>query len=491
MILGVDAGTSVVKTVAFSKTGEALAVASQPMRTVSPRPGWQEQDVSQVIAGVASTIREVTKQVPEPVEMVGITGQGDGVWLVDEEGQPVRPAILWSDARASDILEGWLADGTGEAVFRQTGNALFPGAAAPVLRALLRDEPDLLAKARTAAYCKDVILQQLTGVRATDLSDASLPFLDVHRRVYDDSLLARFGLSEVAHLLAPIEPSDRLWPLSARGAELTGLPEGTPIHAGPFDLVATMIGAGASQLGDSLIVLGTTLGCSVVTDRVETSGDISGMTLCLDEPNRWLRVMPAMVGTPVIDWVVNLIGVTHAELDGLLMESAPGARGVLVVPLLALSGERAPFVEPNARGWVRGLSLDASRADVVRAFCEGIAYAARHCLEAAGSPSDRPVHVCGGGMRSRQMRQIVANVLGRPLLVARQPEVGARGAAMAALDAAGVPFNRAEWTRPELEVQPESSCRDVYAVGYRAYRDAVAAMREELRRQPNQPHAVA
>jgi sugar (pentulose or hexulose) kinase len=479
MLIGLDAGTSVVKAVAFAGDGAVLAVASRPTRTLVPAPGRTEQDIEEVIAAACEVIREVTAAADEPVELLGITGQGDGVWLLDAKGRPVRPAILWSDARAAPIVAAWMASDRPVRAFRRSGNVLFPGAAAPILAFLEREEPESLRRASTAGYCTDAIRWRFTGARAVDVSDASLPFLDPRTRRYDPALLDLYGVAGWSHLLAPIESYPApLRGLTAEGSALTGLPEGTAVHAGPFDLCATIFGAGVRRPGDALVILGTTLGCMVLVDRVVTDGPPAGMTICMPESDRWIRVMPAMVGTPTLEWVLGLVGADRAQLDALLAETPPGAGGVLVLPFLSPAGERAPFVDPAARGQLLGLSLEATRTGVVRAVCEGIAYTVRHCLESAGLGISAQVFLSGGGVRSAVWQQILANVLQRPLALARQPEVGARGAAMAALTAAGRHVDIEDWTRPDAIVEPHSQLASLYDEGFAFYRDRLDAARD-------------
>ncbi|HEU0114055.1 MAG TPA: FGGY-family carbohydrate kinase, partial [Thermomicrobiales bacterium] len=162
-------------------------------------------------------------------------------------------------------------------------------------------------------------------------------------------------------------------------------------------------------------------------------------------------------------------------IDAALASSPPGARGVVCLPLLSPAGERAPFVDPAARGQFIGLSLETTRDDLLRAVCEGTAYAARHCLEAAGLAANGQVFLSGGGIRSEGWRRILADVLQRPLLLARQPEVGARGAAMMALAAIGAAYDRAAWTRPDGVVEPDRALAGLYDAGYAFYRDRLAA----------------
>jgi erythritol kinase len=222
----------------------------------------------------------------------------------------------------------------------------------------------------------------------------------------------------------------------------------------------------------------------VLTDRPEPGDDKpGGQTLCALESDRWLRAMPAMVGTASLDWVLSLFGANHVELEDILADSPPRARGVTVLPFFSSSGERAPFVDPFARGQASGMNLGTTRDDIVRAVCEGVAYAAQHCSRAAGLEGE--VAICGGGTQSRAWCQILANVLGKPLRIARKPEVGARGAAMAALIAAEQDFDRAEWTRPEGYVEPDEEVADLYEEGFSHYLASIEAARGLWSRSPH------
>jgi sugar (pentulose or hexulose) kinase len=402
--------------------------------------------------------------------LVGLTGQGDGVWLVDAAARPVRRAVSWMDGRAGDLLDEWTADGVTERVFRRTGSGLFPGSQAPVLAWLDRHEPASLDAAGTAGYCKDVLFQRLTGIRATDASDASAPFLDPRTREYDSAAIEACGLSHRRNLLAPVR--DPI-PVGETGA--FGLPPGTPVASGPYDLPACAIGAGVGDVGDGLLIIGTTLACQVVVDSPALDGEPVGVHLAMTEPGRWLRALPAMVGTAGLDWMLSVTGGTHDEVSALLEASRPGAGGVAVLPYFAPSGERAPFVEPRARAEFSGVSLETTRADLVRATCEGIAYAARHCLEAARLTGE--VTVCGGGTKSEAWLALFADVLGRPLRIATG-EVGARGAVLAAAARTGVALDTPAWTAPSAVRDPAPQRAAFYAERYGAYLDRVARARE-------------
>lgn len=476
MLLGIDLGTSMIKAAAFSPQGDSIAVASRRPTLKYLEAGRIEQDFEEVVRAVGEVVREVCGSLAATPLAIGVTGQSDGLWLLDERGYAVRPAISWLDGRGNVALQRWIDSGIYDTVFRRNGNAMFSGCQAPFLATLAQSEPGTLDTAFTASYLKDGILQRLTGARATDASDASLPFLDIRTRQYDPEILRALGLERFHRLLAPVAPSPGVaHALNAAGSALTGLPEGVPVHAGPFDLPACAIGAGVDTVGDGLITIGTTLACQVLVDRIDTSGEAMGMTLCMPTQGRWMRAVPAMVGTASLDWVLSLVGSRHDALEHLLAESKVGARGVTALPYFSVTGERAPFCDLSARGQLAGLTTGTTRADLVTAVCESVAYAARHCIEAAGLTGR--LSVCGGGAGSRLWRQMIADVLQEPLRIARRPEVGARGAAIAAMDVVGIPYDFAAWTAAEAVVEPRpESAR--YEDGYAYYLETVESARK-------------
>lgn len=464
MDVGVDVGTTVTKAVAFDDTGRQLGETSRPTRLVRPGPGRFEHDTDEIVASVNEVVSELAAAVGNQPGVLAITAQGDGLWLVDSAGRPVRPAISWLDARSGSILERWTAEGAAEQVFRRSGNRMFPGASGPLLAAVLAEEPEVVDRAETAAYCKDVVMQRLTGVRATDVSDASAPFLDPRTNQYDADALGACGLQDSQRLLAPVAAGG---PVGELRDPSVGLALGTRVSAGPYDLPAAATGAGVNEVGDALLTVGTTLACQVVTRELPVDGDPAGLFLGTWTPGVWLRAMPAMVGTAALDRVLALVGVGTDKLAGLLAESPVGARGVTVLPYLSEAGERAPFVDTRARGTIDGVDLSTTQADLVRATCEGIAYAARHCLEAAGW-SGR-VTVCGGGARSSEWTQILADVLNSPLHTTEASQVAARGAVIGARRAADPDSAGDEWVATTRQIDPDHTRAAFYDEGYAHY----------------------
>jgi xylulokinase len=473
VFVGLDMGTSVAKAAAFGEDGTALRVESAPL-SLGGQGEHIEQDVEEVVRAATGVLAAVTEgRTPA---LVALTGQGDGLWLVNADGRAVRPALSWMDGRASGLVGAWMGDGTAEHLYRRTGNVLFPGSAGPLMAWLDRHEPESLDAATTAACCKDVLHLRLTGERGTDLSDASVPFLDPRTRTYSADALGALGLGHRAGLLPPISPT---LPYGEAHGHTPGLPHGTPVSSGPYDLPASAIGAGVTEPGDGLLIVGTTLACQVVVEHVAFDGDPVGFHLATARPDRHLRALPAMTGTVALDWVLGLTGRSHDQVSGMLDESPRGAHGVTALPYLSPSGERAPFVDPSARAEFTGLDLRATPADLVRAMCEAIAFAARHCLDAAGLTGE--LAICGGGTRSLAWLRLFADVLGRPLRVARGPEPGARGAVLAAVASRGQDLghgvDRAAWTAPEEVVDPDPAAVEFYDRAYIDYLFRVASAR--------------
>lgn len=484
-LLGVDIGTSLTKATLFDADGGLLASAEHPTRLEHSRGGHVEQDCEDVVASVADVIREVTAALDRgapPPRLLAITGQGDGCWLVDSDGAGVRPAISWMDGRAGSIVTRWDADGVTGSAYRVNGNAMFPGALAPLLSWLDEHEPASLDRAVSAQSCTGMVVHRLTGRSAIDPSEASMPFGDPAGG-YSSTVLDLYGLGHRAGLLPEVVTPIPLARLDDRGAELTGLPVGTPVSGGPFDLPACAIGAGVRELGDGVLTIGTTLACQVLVDRVQTDGEVAGMHLATPAGadgaggaragERWLRALAAMVGTASLDWVLDLLGLAHDTIGDALRATEPGAAGVEMLPYLAPSGERAPFVDARARGQLTGLSMTTRRDEVVRAVCEGIAFAARDCF--AGAELTGRLFVCGGGTRSPEWLQVFADVLGRPLHLARAAGIGARGAVLSHLAAAGEKPDLDGWTATAEVVEPDPSVAARYDDlfdRYRAHRRA-------------------
>ena len=434
----IDVGTSMIKTVAFDDDGRELLVARRRTTVLRPRPGFAEQDMEQVWRGVAETLAEVREQAREEIGLVALTAQGDGCWLVDEDGEPTGPGVLWNDGRNPAPIEAWERDGTIEQAFRINGSLPFPGLVNAILPWLREHEPERVRRAHKALYCGGWIFSRLTGELAVDESDASVPLLDIRAHQYSDELLALYDLEWARPLLPEIRRMDgRTGALGARAAEATGLPEGLPVIMAPFDVAATAIGCGAVEPGQACSILGTTLCTQVMLDHVDTDTEPTGFHLAMGIPDRWLRTFATLAGTDVLSWAMGVLGIEDVrELIDRAEQAPPGAGGIVSMPYLSPAGERAPFLNANARGMLYGLSLEHDSTHIARALLEGLTLVLRDCLRASkAEPSE--LRVCGGGAASDFWCQLIADVTGVPTLRTNDTEIGAKGAYITALVATG------------------------------------------------------
>ena len=466
--LCVDVGTSLIKSVAYDGDGRELAVERRPSEVLRPAPGHAEQDMGEVWAAVADTVRRARRALPEDPALIAVTAQGDGCWLVDADGEPVGPAILWNDARHAEIVERWRGDGTIERAFEINGSLSFPGLANAILPWLREHEPERLARADKAMHCGGWLFLKLTGEVVVDESDASAPLLDIRTREYSGELLELFGLEWAERLLPePVPAGSCTRPLSAAAALELGLPAGVPVVLAPYDIAATAIGVGATAPGQACSILGTTLCTELVLDRVETDGPPAGFTIVTSGGDRYLRAFPTLAGTGVIDWAVRLLGLSGpAELSSLAAGAALEADSVVFLPYLSPAGERAPFLDPGARGMFLGLTLEHRPEQLALAVLEGLSHVVLDCLRAARAEAGE-LRLCGGGASSEWWCRLIADVTGLPALRSTDRELGAKGALLCGLVAIGADSDldgaAARLVRLRDSFEPRDERRELHA----------------------------
>lgn len=450
-LIGIDAGTSVIKAVLFNSEGREICSVSERVPVITGNQNTAEQDMEHVWLAVKNTVKKIIEMNNNVnIAVLGITGQGDGCWLIDQHGEPVRRAILWSDGRAASIVNRWQAEGITKKVWETNGTVLFPGSQAPIIKWLDEHELHTLQKARWSLYCKDWIAYKLTGIVATEETDASRQFFDIYQRRYSDELIYILGLQKYKSLIPEILPTGSVRGyLKSEPAEEMGLPSGLPVVAGPFDVVACALGLGCIEEFMAFTILGTTIFNGVTLNKPFIQDEEAGMNICHSFPNKWLRGMPLMSGTPNIDWFIDNMGYKllweakkrnlniYQYLDEQIATVPPGSWGVLYHPYISPAGERAPFVKSSARAQFIGLSLLNNTSHLVRAVYEGLSYAIRDCYEDVLN-NIKEIRLCGGGAKSSVWPQIVADVTGKTACIPEGTEFGAKGAALNAGAAIGI-----------------------------------------------------
>lgn len=434
----IDAGTSLIKAVVLDGEGREVAVASHPTRVLTPGGGRSEQDMSEVLEAVLRCLRDAARLTPGRIERIAVTAQGDGAWLVDRAGDPVGRAALWNDGRSGEVVDGWSADGTLERSFRINGSLGNLGLPNAILAWTRRHDPAALEGAASVLTCGSWLYLALTGVRGLHPSEASAPWLDIRTGRMSDELIELYGLAWARELIPPVLDADQLTaPLLPAVADAGGLAPGIPVTLAPYDVVATATGSGAVAVGDAFCILGTTLCTGVRVAAADTTGVPSGLTLLGLPGQAPVRAFPTLAGTGVIDWAVALLGLGGArELTELAATAPVGARGVRLWPYLSPAGERAPFLDPAARGVLAGLSFETGAAEIARAAIEGLAHVIRDCLDTAG-PRPATLALSGGGAASELWCRTIADVTGVSVVRGDGAQLGARGALVAAQVADG------------------------------------------------------
>jgi erythritol kinase len=428
--IGIDVGTSVVKAVRFGPDGSVEASSSLPTAVSRPRTGWSEQDPLLLWEAVRSVVADVASG---QVDLVAVTAMGDGCWLVDADGQPARDAVLWNDSRAAEVVDRWERAGLLHDVFAVTGSYGNSGLATPILSWLAENEPAVIAGADTLVSAGSWVWLRLTGRRALHVSDACNPLLDAVSGTYDLELLERLGLGWAGRLLPDVVSGiDAVAAILPDVATQLGLPAGTPVALGPYDVVASVLGIGAVSVGSGFGILGTTLCVGAVSAGPARDRVPAGMSLSTGWPGRWLLAYGTLAGTGVLDWAARLLGVPSAADLVALATTSTTEQPPLVLPYLSPAGERAPFRDAAARGAVLGLTMEHTAADVARGVVDGLSLAVKDCLVASGE-SPETLAVCGGGSRSAAWCQSLADATRAIVRTADQDEVGARGAVLSGL----------------------------------------------------------
>jgi sugar (pentulose or hexulose) kinase len=440
LLVGIDAGLTNVTAVVYDRSGTALATATAATPGHTPAPGHDEQDHDDLWATATEVIGAVVGDPavdPAAVEGVGVAGHGHGLYAVDADGEQVC-GVKSTDDRAAALLEDWRADGRLDRVADRLGWRPFGADPYSLLAWFDHERPAVADRIDTVLFCKDILTHRLTGARTTDTMDGSAlvpPEGDVR------GVLDVLGLRAYESAFPErVESTATAGTVTARAAEVTGLPAGVPVAAGLHDVGACVLGAGATDPGQATVILGTWGQSVVVTDGPDDgTGGLPRRYL-----DGWLRYRGIRAGAACLDWFVDEFGEAYRttarergvdpyEVYEERAASVPaGASGVLFHPYLDGSTD-----DPTASGGFYGLGVETTRDELLRAVYDGVATA----LALGVREFDRPVsdlRVGGGGARSPLWTNAFANLLDDTVRVPATEEVGARGAAVCAGVAAGV-----------------------------------------------------
>ncbi|MGE5272714.1 MAG: xylulokinase [Verrucomicrobiota bacterium] len=456
-LVGLDVGTTGVKAIRISETGEVLARHGEEYPLSIPQPGWAEQDPGD---WWSASERALARVGTSEAASVGLTGQMHGLVLLDAADRVLRPAILWNDQRTgAECAE--IEERVGfDRLVALTGNRALPGFTAPKLLWVREHEPEAWARAAHVLLPKDYVRLRLTGERAIDAAEASGTLLfDVAGRRWSEEVCTKLEI-----------PLDWLPPAY----------ESTAI-GGAGDQQAGALGVGVVGPGPLSVVLGTSGVVFAALPGYRADPEARVHVFCHAVPDTWeaMGVMLSAAGS--LRWLRDVVGGTYDELAAEAAGWPPGTEGLTFLPYL--QGERTPHADPDARGAFEGLSLRHDRGALVRAVLEGVAFGLRDSLELLKALGVEPAagRASGGGARSELWLKIVASVLGMPIERTAVEEGAAYGAALLGGVAGGIFADAAEavgaCVRVREAVEPDPEWQRVYDQGYERFRSLYPAIK--------------
>jgi xylulokinase len=440
--LGIDVGTGGTRAVVIDERGVVVSSAAKEHKPfASPQIGWAEQDPRdwwQACGGaVTSALKEAGLRGSQ-VACVGFSGQMHGAVLLDAQGQVVRPALIWCDVRTEKQAQELTSQIGAERLRQLTSNPALPNFTLTKCLWVRENEPENWERVRSLMLPKDYVRFRLTGERATDLADASgTLLLDVAHRRWSEEMLD-YAQMDRSLLPSLYESPEICGKVSAEGASATGLVRGTPVVAGAGDQAAGAIGIGVVSPGAVSATIGTSGVVLAATNLPALDPQGRVHTFCHGLPNRWLVMGVTQAAGLSLRWFRDQFATSNGHVDSyedLTAQAAKipaGSDGLLWAPYLM--GERTPYLDAAARGMLVGLTASHTRAHVVRAILEGVAFSLRDTFtifEQIGVPV-RNLRLGGGGARSPLWRQIQADVYRHAVETLAAEEGAAYGAAILA-----------------------------------------------------------
>jgi len=492
-LLGIDNGNTVSKAALFDLKGREVAVASCKVETEYPHPGWTERNMDAMWQSTASAVREVIAESgvkPEEIAGVGNTGHGNGVYLLDKQGHPLRNGIQSMDSRAADIVTRWNQGDFYAKVFPFTIQSFWPAQPNAILAWLKKHEPHNYERVGAILMAKDYIKCCLTGEVTTDFTDMSATSLmDVRRQCYSRELMDLYDLSEIFDALPPLKQSSEVvGRVTSAAAQETGLAVGTPVVGGLFDVDASAIGAGAIHVNQACIVMGSWSINEVITkDPIVDPGLF--MTTLFADPGLFLTIEGSATSATNLEWFVNQCcgderaeakrrGVSVYEICSEEVASLPpGSTNVIFHPFLYGSN-----VQPTARAGFYGVAGWHTRAHLLRALYEGVVFGHLSHVEKLRKAGAQihSARLAGGGSRSAVWSQMFADTIQVPMEISDGNELGARGAALSAGIGAGIYSGYEEAVRETVKVvrihEPIPANTPLYLARYAEYQRLVNVM---------------
>jgi xylulokinase len=492
-LMGVDVGTTAVKAAVFSESGRLLAAASREYPLLFPLPGASELDSRAVTDAALAVIGETASLVAatDPVAAIGIASQGEAFTPLALDGAFLANAMTSGDTRSAPLVESWSREFGRERMYEITGHTCYPMYSLFKLLWLKENEPEVWERAHKFLFFEDLLAYILTGETATDPSMAARSMLfDVTKRRWSDEILGALALSP--DRLARVVPSGTVvGTVSAEPADSLGLDMDVAVFVAGHDQPVGALGCGAAVPGSASYAIGTVECVCPAIARLILSPDLMRANLATYPhvlPDTYTTVAFNMTGGSVLRWLRDTLAhkeVEQARTDGadpydrIVAAAAPEPAKLLLLPHFGPTG--TPRFDPEGAGALLGLTLSTTRAEIFRAFLEGITYEMKWNLSilAASGFELSELRAVGGGSRSPVWMQIKADILGLPLTVMQVSEATCAGAAI--LAGAGMRLFEprevaALWAKPARTFLPRPEYRRGYEDRFAIYQEAYRAL---------------
>lgn len=420
-----DIGTTAVKGVLVSDTGEILLRASVDIHTCF-EGNYKEQDPEEWYRAFLQISADFIRLCgASEIGSVIMSGQMQDVIPVDEKGNAVRNAVLYSDGRAEKEAERLCAKLGRERIFRVTGNHCDGSLPLPKMMWLKEREPDAFRRVfKVLISAKDYIILKLTGQFLGDVTAcATSGAMDIRKKCWNEEMLQAAGMGKALfpEIRYAHEPAGTM---SAKAADESGYAEGTTVYVGTGDAGATTLASGIASAGEFNINLGTSGWVATVSKEV-FSAEGGVFNLAAMPENMFINVVPFLNAGNVHKWIAELFSEKCGEIDyqaadELLRESVCGSHGLLFLPYIV--GERFPVLDARIKGCFYGITPETKRADLLRSCLEGVAFSVRQGIEQIGQ-RPKKLSVIGGGGRVSVWCQILSDVLKTPLYVYKDAEI--------------------------------------------------------------------
>jgi xylulokinase len=443
-VLGIDVGTGGTRVLIVDEKGHIVAAATEEHEPfASPKIGWAEQRPEDWWRAAGIAVRKALTQANlqgDQISCIGFSGQMHGAVMLDAKGEVVRPALIWCDVRTEKQCKE-LNDRIGaERLIQLTCNPALPNFTLTKFLWVRENEPENWKRVRSVMLPKDYVRFRLTGERAIDVADASgTLMLDVAKRRWSAEVLQAAEI-DLSLLPGVFESPDVCGKVSASGAAATGLAVGTPVVAGAGDQAAGATGMGIVTPGAVSATIGTSGVVFAATDRPALDPRGRLHTFCHAVPGRWHVMGVTQAAGLSLRWFRDNFACSSGESAGdpyekLTAEAATapaGADGLLWAPYLM--GERTPHLDADARGALVGLTASHTRAHIVRAILEGVAFSLKDTFTIFDEMKVpvKSIRLGGGGARSPLWRQIQADVYNHEVEIVEAEEGAAYGAAILA-----------------------------------------------------------